>query len=123
MVTANDYINHVFNGDVGVTVAGGPNLQVAFATTDGPRLVDPSRLVQIETWWAMTIHKSQGSEFGHVLVSLPDPPSPILTRELLYTAVTRARGRVTVLASRLALVEAISHPVSRASGLADLLRD
>ncbi len=121
IVTANDYLNQVSNGDVGVTVVH-ERPQVAFPAGDGVRVLDPSRLDRIETWWAMTIHKSQGSEFDHVVVVLPPPPSPILTRELLYTAVTRARSRVTVLASAEAIRAAIERPVSRASGLADRLR-
>jgi len=111
----------VSNGDVGVTVVH-ERPQVAFPAGDGVRVLDPSRLDRIETWWAMTIHKSQGSEFDHVVVVLPPPPSPILTRELLYTAVTRARSRVTILASEAAIRAAIDRPVSRASGLADRLR-
>jgi exodeoxyribonuclease V alpha subunit len=121
IVTANDYLNQVSNGDVGVTVVH-ERPQVAFPAGDGVRVLDPSRLDRIETWWAMTIHKSQGSEFDHVVVVLPPPPSPILTRELLYTAVTRARSRVTLLASAQAIRAAIERPVSRASGLADRLR-
>ncbi|MGZ4703887.1 MAG: exodeoxyribonuclease V subunit alpha [Acidimicrobiales bacterium] len=121
IVTANDYLNQVSNGDVGVTVVN-ERPQVAFPAGDGVRLLDPSRLDRIETWWAMTIHKSQGSEFGHVVVVLPPPPSAVLTRELLYTAVTRARSRVSILASEPAIRAAIDRPVSRASGLAERLR-
>jgi exodeoxyribonuclease V alpha subunit len=69
----------------------------------------------------MTIHKSQGSEFEHVVVSLPTEDSPILTRELLYTAVTRARSRVTVLATEAVVRAAIERPVARASGLRERL--
>jgi len=65
----------------------------------------------------MTIHKSQGSEFRHVVVSLPPSGSPILTRELLYTAITRARERITIITDEQVLREAISRKVSRASGL------
>ncbi len=120
MVTANDHLNGVFNGDVGVVVRDPTSgrAQVAFAGVEGPRLLDPSRLDAIDTQWAMTIHKSQGSEFDHVVVTLPEPPSPILSRELLYTAVTRARQGVTVVASDAALRTAVERPVARSSGLA-----
>ena len=70
----------------------------------------------------MTIHKSQGSEFDDVVVVLPTDPSPIVTRELLYTAVTRARRSVTVVATEDAVRRAISRPVTRASALPDRLR-
>lgn len=118
LVTANDYVNHLSNGDTGVVVAlptGG--VSVAIADTDPIRLVEPSRLDSVDTMWAMTIHKSQGSEFDHVVVSLPEPPSITLTRELLYTAVTRAKRTVTLLASPAALEAAIATPVARISGL------
>ena len=69
----------------------------------------------------MTIHKSQGSEFGHTIVSLPQDPSPMLTRELLYTGVTRARQAVTIIATPEVLAEAVERRVSRASGLATRL--
>ena len=75
------------------------------------------QLDEIETWWAMTIHKSQGSEFRQVVITLPPAPSPVLTRELLYTAVTRAKEHVTVVASEASLRAAIARPVARASGL------
>ncbi len=118
MVTANDPVNDVFNGDVGVvvtTVSGEP--MVAFAGPDGLRYLAPSRLGDVETWWAMTIHKSQGSEFPHAVVSLPRAASPVLTRELLYTAVTRAREQVTLVGSEASIRAAIGRPVARASGL------
>jgi exodeoxyribonuclease V alpha subunit len=121
MVTANDGVNRVFNGDVGVVVAGDPGMEVAFGDEGGIRVLAPSRLDRVETWWAMTIHKSQGSEFDHAIVSLPDAGSPILTRELLYTGVTRARRRLTVVGSEASLRAAIARPVSRASGLRDRL--
>jgi len=127
MVTANDYVNGVFNGDVGVVVrrdpaARGPgSVRVAFDGAAGPRLLDPARLDRVTTQWAMTIHKSQGSEFTDVVVTLPPPPSPILTRELLYTAVTRARSGVTLVASEASVRAAVERPVARASGLADRL--
>jgi exodeoxyribonuclease V alpha subunit len=85
------------------------------------RFVAPSQLDQVETWWAMTIHKSQGSEFPHAVVSLPSASSPILSRELLYTALTRARERVTIVGSESAIRTAIEHRITRASGLRDRL--
>ena len=109
VVTRNDYFNHLFNGDVGLVVARArPVLVAAFQDpSGGVRQLAMSQLGDIDTWWAATIHKSQGSEFERVIVSLPPAPSPILTRELLYTAVTRAQaghagGRRGVPARRIA---------------------
>jgi exodeoxyribonuclease V alpha subunit len=118
MVTANDHLNGVFNGDVGVVVVERGRTRVAFEGPDGARLLDPFRLDRYERLWAMTIHKSQGSEYDEIVVTLPPPPSPILTRELLYTAVTRARRRVTVIATEDAVRAAVARPVARSSGLA-----
>jgi exodeoxyribonuclease V alpha subunit len=121
IVTANDYVNNLVNGDVGLVVSQEGGARVAFG--DGPtlRFLSPSRLDRVETWWAMTIHKSQGSEFSHAVVSLPAAASPILSRELLYTAVTRAITRLTIVATEAALRAAIDHPVARASGLRERL--
>jgi len=94
---------------------------VAFPGGTGIRVLAPAQLADIETWWAMTIHKSQGSEFAHAVVSLPTVDSPILTRELLYTAITRAKPEVTVVASEEILRLAVTRPVARASGLGDRL--
>jgi exodeoxyribonuclease V alpha subunit len=144
MITANDPILELANGDVGVVVDRAPesptNLRVganaesvsmdtvselersvAISVGGLLRHVPPARLDRVEPWWAMTIHKSQGSEFPDVVVALPEVGSRILTRELLYTAVTRARHNVTVLGSEAAVRAAVSHPVSRASGLRDRL--
>lgn len=124
LVTANDPLNGVFNGDVGVVVADpgrAHRLGVAFRDAEGIRMLDPSRLDRCEQVWAMTIHKSQGSEFRDVVVTLPPPPSPILTRELLYTAVTRARHGVTIVASEASVRAAVDRTIARASGLAERL--
>ena len=120
IVNRNDNLNRIYNGDVGVVVDVGRPM---VALVDGPeyRYVPPTQLDDVDTWWAMTIHKSQGSEFDHVIVSLPLAPSPILTRELLYTALTRARQRVTVVASEEAIASAISRPARRSSGLGERL--
>jgi exodeoxyribonuclease V alpha subunit len=118
IVTRNDYFNKVFNGDVGLVVAGTDGPVAVFRDAGGDlRRLAISQLGEVDTWWATTIHKSQGSEFEEVIVALPQAPSPVLTRELLYTAVTRARRQVTLVAGEESLRAAITHPVTRASGL------
>lgn len=120
IVNRNDYSNHLFNGDAGVVVdLGGP--VAVFSEVAEVRSVPLARLHDIDTWWAMTIHKSQGSEFESVIVSLPDAPSPVLSRELLYTAVTRAKHSVSVVASEDSLRVAIDRPSERSSGLFERL--
>ncbi|MFN2557824.1 MAG: exodeoxyribonuclease V subunit alpha [Nitriliruptorales bacterium] len=121
LVTQNDPGLRLYNGDIGVVVLQGDSLQVAFRGAQGVRTYGPSRLEHIETVHAMTIHKSQGSQFGHVVVVLPDETSPILTRELLYTAVTRAKERVTVIGSEEIIRNAIRTRIARASGLQQTL--
>ena len=118
MVTENDYALGVFNGDSGVVIdAGDGVLRAVFERRGEPLMVRPTRLAAIESLYAITIHKAQGSQFGHVVVRLPDPGSPVLTRELLYTAVTRAQHRLTVLGTEAAVRAAVARPVARASGL------
>ena len=121
LVTRNDHPNDLHNGDTGLVVRDGDTVSVFFRDGAKVRSVPPVKLDRVETWWAMTIHKSQGSEFPHVVVSLPPATSPILTRELLYTGVTRGKDRVTVVGSEEALRAAIARPVARASGLRDRL--
>jgi exodeoxyribonuclease V alpha subunit len=123
LITANDYQQRLFNGDVGLIDRDDDGDLRAFFpdADDGLRAIAPSRLPPHETVFATTIHKSQGSEFDHVLVVLPSSPSPVVTRELLYTAVTRARQRVTVVGTDEVIEHAVKTPVKRASGLGDLL--
>lgn len=122
LITRNDPVAGVANGDTGVVVDWNGQRVLAIDTGGPtPMPVPVARLDQVEPWWAMTIHKSQGSEFDHVVVSLPTQDSPVLTRELLYTAVTRARSSVTVLADKDTIRRAVDRPVSRASGLRDRL--
>ncbi len=121
MITANDPVNRLLNGDVGVVVEREERLQVAFVDGPGVRRLAPAQLDQFDEWWAMTIHKSQGSEFAHAVVVLPRAASPILSRELLYTGVTRARQRLTVVSTEESLRTAIGRAVARASGLAERL--
>ena len=125
MVTSNDYGIRLFNGDVGVVVdrpdAPGERA-VAFPTADGGvRYVGPARLPEHETVFAMTVHKSQGSQFDRVVLVFPRTDTPILTRELVYTGITRAKEHVTVVADEDILRAAVRRPVQRASGLADRL--
>ena len=121
IITHNDYVNRVFNGDTGVVVDSAGRATVAMQGAEGLRTLLPSQLGAVETWWAMTIHKSQGSEFDHAIVSLPGAQSRVLTNELLYTGLTRAREQVTVVADEAALRTAIASPVARASGLGSRL--
>jgi exodeoxyribonuclease V alpha subunit len=118
LVTSNDYGLGLYNGDTGVVVADEEGRAVA-AFEQGAQVlrVSPSRLDAVETVYAMTVHKSQGSQFDTVALLLPGPDSPILTRELLYTAVTRAKERVMIVGSELALRTAIDRPIARSSGL------
>jgi exodeoxyribonuclease V alpha subunit len=118
LVTENDYGLRLYNGDTGVVVAteaGG--LTAAFERRGEIVEYSPSRLEAVESVHAMTIHKSQGSQFDTAAVLLPPPASQILTRELLYTAVTRTRERLLLAGSAETIRAAISRPVARASGL------
>jgi len=126
LMTSNDYILRLFNGDAGVAVAGGHDsaarVFVAFDDSSGrPRPISPSRLGGVETVYAMTVHKSQGSEFDRVTLLLPPAGSRLLTRELLYTAVTRAKRTLLVAGTEEAIRAAVNRPIARASGLTDRL--
>ena len=123
MVTRNDYHLQLMNGDVGQCLPTANGLRVAFPDgKGGVRWVLPSRLDAVETVWAMTVHKSQGSEYDHVLLVLPDRDAPVLTRELLYTGVTRAKSRLSWWAPNASvLFNAIAQRVTRSGGLADAL--
>jgi exodeoxyribonuclease V alpha subunit len=119
LVTANDQATGLFNGDVGVTTISGGQARVWFRDGAGrPRSVAPARLPAHETAWAMTVHKAQGSEFGQVVLVLPDDDTRLLTRELLYTGVTRARTSVDIVGDPDLLRVAVERATVRASGLA-----
>lgn len=125
LVTRNDYALQLFNGDVGVIVAeeDDPSRRRAvFRTAEGSlRRLSAARLPPHETVYAMSIHKSQGSEFDEIAVLLGEPESPLLSRELLYTAITRARRRVRLHASAAAIAAAVRRPIERSSGLRSAL--
>jgi exodeoxyribonuclease V alpha subunit len=122
LVTANDYGLGLFNGDIGVTVAADGVLRAAMATIGGPEQFPTGRLADVETMHAMTIHKSQGGQADEVTVLLPADESRLLTRELLYTAVTRAKTKVRVVGSEAEVVAALGRRALRATGLALRLR-
>jgi exodeoxyribonuclease V alpha subunit len=118
LVTENDYTLGLYNGDTGVVIAGGGGRPAAVFERRGQILeFSPARLSAVESVHAMTVHKSQGSQFDTVAALLPDPDSPILTRELLYTAVTRARHRLLLAGSETSVRAAVTRPVARSSGL------
>jgi exodeoxyribonuclease V alpha subunit len=124
LVTENDYELGLYNGDTGVIVRTGENHAMAMFERAGELVsFSPLRLGAVETVYAMTIHKSQGSQFDTAAVLLPDARSPILTRELLYTAVTRARLRLILVGSEATVRAAVGRPVTRASGLRERLWD
>jgi exodeoxyribonuclease V alpha subunit len=122
IITQNDYTLGLFNGDVGVVVRDEHGrLRVCFEGAEGLRFLAPGRLPPHETVFATTVHKSQGSEFDAVSIVLPDAASPLVGRELLYTAVTRARERVDIFGSAEVVRSAITRTVQRPSGLRDAL--
>jgi exodeoxyribonuclease V alpha subunit len=122
LVTENDYELGLYNGDTGVVVQDGPESTSAVFLRGAELLrTSPLRLGAVETAYAMTIHKSQGSQFDTAAVLLPPPGSRILTRELLYTAATRARGELILVGSEQAIRSAVQRPVARASGLRERL--
>jgi exodeoxyribonuclease V alpha subunit len=126
LITQNDYGLRLFNGDIGVTLGdpAGASEDIAVFFPDeagGLRRFLPYRLPEHATVFAMTVHKSQGSEFDEVLLALPDEDSPVLSRELVYTALTRARRRFTLLGRRDVLTAAIQRRIERTSGLREAL--
>ncbi|WP_083627852.1 exodeoxyribonuclease V subunit alpha [Salinicola sp. MH3R3-1] len=127
MVTHNDPQLGLYNGDLGLTLTDeAGRLRVCFPQGDGVRQVLPSRLDAAVTAFAMTVHKSQGSEFEHVLFALPGRANPIVTRELIYTGITRARSRLTLALARggkdeRQLRDAVGRQVVRESAIAERL--
>jgi exodeoxyribonuclease V alpha subunit len=121
MVQSNDYALGLFNGDIGICLQGEQGLRVWFETEDGHRSFSTTRLPSHETAFAMTVHKSQGSEFTEVLLVLPEHSSPLLTRSLFYTGITRAKQKVEIWALAPRISEAVSTRAERAAGLAQRL--
>lgn len=121
MVRQNDYALGLFNGDIGLCLAGEHGLRVYFEGDEGFRAFAPARLPSHDSAFAMTVHKSQGSEFSEVLLALPESPSPLLTRALFYTGITRAKHKVEIWGLPARLAEAVNTKAERAAGLAERL--
>lgn len=118
MISRNDASLGLFNGDIGIALDQGEGIRVWFPLPDGTvKSVQPSRLPEHETAWAMTVHKSQGSEFDHAALILPGQFVPVVTRELVYTAITRAKKRLSMYADDRVLAQAIATRTERRSGL------
>ena len=126
LITRNDYYLGLFNGDIGITLpdpdSSDDDLYVYFPdASGGVKRFLPHRLPEHETVYAMTIHKSQGSEFDNVLLILPDRDTPVLTRELLYTGVSRARQGVEIWGRREVFQNGVNKRIIRQSGLSEML--
>jgi len=120
-VTGNDYVNELFNGDQAVVTEASPGQLQAHFLLDQARSLALARLDQLAAAWAITVHRSQGSEFEHVMLVLPERISPLLTRQLFYTATTRAREHLTVIGSEAAIRHALSVVERRESILPQLI--
>jgi exodeoxyribonuclease V alpha subunit len=123
LVTENDYGLRLYNGDTGVVVSAEGRMSAAFERRGDVVFFPPARLAAVDTVYAMTVHKSQGSQFGTAAVLLPAASSQVLTRELLYTAVTRAQKRLILAGTEETIRAAVARPVARASGLGRRLRE
>jgi exodeoxyribonuclease V alpha subunit len=126
LITRNDYNLELFNGDIGITMpepdSKSKDLYVYFSGVAGkPRRFFPHRLPEHETAYAMTVHKSQGSEFEMVLLILPNQDYPVLTRELLYTGITRAKNHISIWGREEIIKSTILRKINRNSGLKDAL--
>ncbi|WP_225639253.1 exodeoxyribonuclease V subunit alpha [Candidatus Profftia sp. (ex Adelges kitamiensis)] len=119
MITSNDSSLGLFNGDIGIAISYAiRKIRVYFKLSDSSiKCVHPGRLPQVETAYAMTVHKSQGSEFKHIILVLPTDYSPIVTRELFYTAITRAKKKLTIFSKEKIIMTAVRTTTSRKSGL------
>jgi exodeoxyribonuclease V alpha subunit len=122
LVTENDARNGLYNGDVGVCLRGEGGVPLAwFDGPDGPRAFHPAALPAHASAFAMTVHKAQGSEFDTVWLQLPLADTRVLSRELVYTALTRARSALHVLAPATVIEAALARHAQRVSGLAGRL--
>ncbi|WP_286291182.1 exodeoxyribonuclease V subunit alpha [Methylomarinovum tepidoasis] len=121
LITRNDYETGLFNGDIGILWQEEGHLRACFPSGDEIRRIPLRQLPHWQKAWAMTVHRAQGSEFDAVLLLLPPPETPVLTRELIYTGITRARKRCILAGPKNALETGLKRQVERASGLAERL--
>ncbi|MGZ5013911.1 MAG: ATP-binding domain-containing protein, partial [Methylobacter sp.] len=123
MITQNNPSLNLYNGDIGICIQDGfstGKLMVYFQRPDGSvKKYLPARVPPCETVFAMTIHKSQGSEFEEVLIVLPEAINPVLTKELLYTAITRAKRAIKLVAEEVVFAETVRQKIERVTGLVD----
>lgn len=122
IINKNDYVLDLFNGDIGLCMPDEEGaLKIHFRHEGSVRSVSPERLPEHETAFALTVHKSQGSEFDEVFFVLPNLISKVVSRELIYTAITRARSSISILGKKAVLRKGIEQKLHRNSGLADYL--
>jgi exodeoxyribonuclease V alpha subunit len=124
MIVENDYSLRLFNGDVGISMLDPTDQEMRVFFPDsrsGLKKFHPMRIGPHETVFAMTVHKSQGSEFENIILLLPHRESPVLTRELIYTGITRSQKQVLIWGDEQIFENAVSRRVNRVSGLKDAL--
>lgn len=121
MITRNDYINKLFNGDRGVILEFNSSLYGFFEEEDDYKIVSITKLVDYETSYVGTVHKSQGSEFNKAMIIIPEGSERLLTREILYTALTRAKDKVVLYSNEEEIRKAVSKKIVRHSGIRDFL--
>jgi exodeoxyribonuclease V alpha subunit len=119
MITRNDYTTGLFNGDIGILrKAQDNNIYIYFKNTEGClKKFSPYKIKDVDTVYSMTVHKSQGSEFNNVMLILPDTPNPVVTRELIYTGITRTKSQIFIIAKKSVLLDCISKTIQRTSGI------
>ena len=121
IIEENSHELRVYNGDFAMLIDGEPPTTAVQSDTDGPRKIAAARLPRFSDAFALSVHKAQGSEFDEVLVVLPEKDAPLLTRELLYTAVSRARKRVRIVGPKEVVAAAVERRARRYSGLVDAI--
>lgn len=121
MITRNDYINRLFNGDRGIVFKFSNGMYAFFKDATGYRVISVSKLVDYETSYAGTVHKSQGSEFDQVAIVIPEGSDKLLTREILYTALTRAKNRILLYGNEAEIIKSVEEKIVRSSGIREFL--